>query len=747
MQILIISEKPSLGKTIADALLSETRAEKLHISGKLPGGESCVVTWARGHLLSLASPKEHNSNWEKWMMEPLPFLPASFKDVPISDPPNKKYPNSASSTQVLSHIVGLLGKLSPSGEVVNACDAGREGDLIFTKILKHANVKPAKISRLWIQSTLKEAILDAYKMRKPASSYAGLTMSAYTRDRADWLWGMNLTRMATLRLGERKQVLPVGRVQTPTLGMIVRREKLRKGFVPANYYTILAQFPSGIGELDMSFIWKREDKTSILGSGPDYAEDIKGFWDKDKCDKYALFTKELGEYSVKDTVKTEKQNPPLPFDLPSLQTDCNKSYSWTAANTLKFLQTLYDSGYVTYPRTDCKYLPEDMVDAIYRTGQDVVSGLKEFHGVLPVLKPGKLPACFNSSRVTDHYAIIPTGKFQGIERMKENDRNLYTLYLHICRRLLQALDTPATFQVTSRRWTAKKDSTVNFSQSARMPENLGWKRWAVKEDKRDEALPPLKNAVETPLSLSSVSHVTKCPPAYSEGALISAMESVGRNMNPELLQDLSESEAEKILKNKGIGTAATRHEVIEKLVHSGYIVREKRNVLPTDLGIMLINKLDNIDPLISAPEQTAIWEQQLVEMEQGKGSFKAFILALYQELKRIKGVFMEKIPAPTYSSGGGSLKDSDTICPISGQPMKIGEKFYISPAYPKIPLWKNLAGKAMTLYDWVRILEAYSNRQRFVMRGFNGKFGEYAASVSIDSDKGKVLIFPVKEMR
>lgn len=745
MQILIISEKPSLGKTIADALLHNAKPEKLHISGTLPGGESCVVTWARGHLLSLASPKEHNPNLEKWVMETLPFLPHTFKDVPLSEPPNKKYPGSVSAKQILYHIVGLMGKLDPRGEVINACDAGREGDLIFTKIWQYAKIKSAKSSRLWIQSTLKEAILDAYNTRKPCSDYAGLTMSAFTRDRADWLWGMNLTRMTTLRLGMRKQVLPVGRVQTPTLGMIVRREKVRKAFKPVNYYTALAQFPSGIGELDMSYLWKAPNRATLLGNPPDYAQDIKAFWDKDKCEKYASFAKGLDLYDVKDETHTEKQSPPMPFDLPSLQTECNKVYAWTAANTLKFLQSLYDQGYVTYPRTDCKYLPEDMVNKIYHTAQDVISGIKDFQGMVPVVLPKKLPSCFNSSRVTDHFAIIPTGKLQGIERLRESEQNLYLLYVHICRRLLQALDAPAQFLITARTWTAQKDKNVIFTQKSKVSQVQGWRRWLLREDKPEQILPDLKSRLESPINISTISHVTKCPPAYTEGALISAMESVGRNMNGDLLQDLSEEAAEKLLKNKGIGTAATRHEVIEKLVHSGYITREKRNLSPTELGIMLIDKLDGIDPLITAPEQTAIWEQRLSDMEQGKGSFKEFIISLFNELKRIKGVFETKLPTQNFARS--TLQDSDTLCPISGKPMKIGEKFYISPAYPNIPLWKTLSGKPMTLYDWVRILEAFENNQRFIMRGFSGKYGEYSASVSLDKDAGKVLVFPTKENR
>lgn len=745
MTTLIISEKPSLGKTIADALLSNKKADKLHIAGILPDGSKCIVTWARGHLLTLAEPKAHDPKLEKWEMSHLPFLPQKFIDTPIIEKKNPKYQNSATAQQVLEHIVKLLKQIPADCEVINGCDAGREGDLIFMKILKHAGVKPSVTSRLWIQSTLKEAILDAYNTRKPIKNYAGLTQSAYTRDRSDWLWGLNLTRMTTLRLGARRQVLPVGRVQTPTLAMIVKRERIRKSFVPANYYTLVAKFPSGLGDIDINSLWK-DNKEEMFGKGPDYAEDTKAWWDKGKCEAFAKYAKSLGNYNVTDSEKIETQRPPMPFDLPSLQTDCNKVFGWTAANTLKLLQHLYDQGYVTYPRTDCKYFPEDMIGNIYSTAQNVMSSISELSKQKPVLRPNKAPACFNSARVTDHFAIIPTGKVQGLENLSDSDPNLYKLFVHITKRMLQALDLPAEYKVTTRVWQALKDSNVKFIQTSKAAISLGWKRWLEKERQPDEPLLPRNSNLEAPQQVSIVSHVTKCPPAFSEGALISAMEAVGRNLDCDLLQDMTEAQAAKLLKNKGIGTAATRHEVIEKLLYSKYIVREKKNLVPTELGMNLINNLEGLDPLIVAPEQTAIWEQKLVEMENGNGIFQDFIRELYKELCRIREMFDKCIPQMEHTPKS-SLQESDTICPISGKPMLIGEKFYISPAFPRICLWKNLAGKVMTLYDWVRILEANSKRQRFVMHGFEGKYGSYAANVVLDTDQNKAVVLPVKEKR
>lgn len=735
-----------MGRTIADALLQNASPDKLHISGRLRDGSSCVVTWARGHLLTLAQPKEHNPNWEKWDLAQIPFLPKSFIDTPIKEVKSKKYANSATAQDVLKHICRLIQQLDKDGEVINACDAGREGDLIFTKILKYSGAQPAKVSRLWIQSTLKEAIQEAYDKRKPASAYAGLTQSAYTRDRSDWLWGMNLTRLTTLKLADKRQILPVGRVQTPTLGMIVHRELTRKNFVPVNYYTLVAQFPSGIGDLDMAYLMKQPNKETELGKSPDYAADTKAFWDKQKCEAYAKYLNNLGMYTIKDSEKEESQKPPMPFDLPSLQTDCNRAYGWTAANTLKYLQALYDQGYVTYPRTDCKYFPEDMAGKIYKISQDVISGVAEFHGAKPILKPIKAPSCFNSARVTDHFAIIPTGKMQGVDKLREGEKTLFTLYLHICRRLLQCLDAPAIYRVVTRTWTAKANKDITFTQSSKKLSSLGWKRWQKKEsDKEESELIAPKGTEEKPDLVSTVSHVTKAPPSYSEGAIIAAMESVGNNMNAELLNEMSEKDAEKLLKNKGIGTAATRHEVIEKLVSAKYVTREKKNLIPTELGYKLVEQLESIDPLLTAPEQTALWEQRLSEMEQGKGSFREFILALYNELVRIKKVFDEKIKS--IASHGTPLQESDTLCPVSGKPMLIHEKFYISPAFPKIPLWKTLGGKSMILYDWTRVLAAFNQKKRFIMHGFQGKFGEYSASIDLDTANNKVVVFPVRENR
>ena len=565
---LVIAEKPSVAQSIAVVL----NAKKRH-DGYLEGG-GYLVSWCFGHLAELADAAAYNADYAKWTMKDLPIVPTSYRFT-IREDKRKQF----------DILRGLLHREDVS-EVVNACDAGREGELIFRTVYCLAGCsKP--ILRLWISSMEDDAIHAGFKQLKSGRNYDGLHQSALCRAKADWLVGINATRYFSLTYG---RTLNIGRVMSPTLALLVQREADISAFVPEPFYTV---------QLDCGFI-AATDRMKDRKTADGIANACKG--------KTAIVK------SVERKEKAEKA--PALYDLTALQRDANRILGYTAQQTLDYLQALYEKKLCTYPRTDSRFLTEDMEDSI----SDLVSSAAAVCGVVSPATIHAKQVC-NNKKVTDHHAIVPTvsaGKTD-LMSLPLGEREVLKL---AAKGLLRAIseahryaETVITAECAGHSFTAKGKTVL-------VP---GWKSY---EQEQTEAASPLPDVAEhQPISVSDAAvktGKTTPPKHFTEDTLLSAMESAGKEDMPD--------DAER----KGIGTPATRSGIIEKLVSSGFVERKKSkkvvNLLPTSTGTALITVLPE---QLQSPQLTAEWEHRLKEIERGEivpDSFMDGITAMLGEL-------------------------------------------------------------------------------------------------------------------
>lgn len=582
MSVLIICEKPSVAKTVALALGAAEQKD-----GYL-SGDGLLVSWCIGHLISMADAGSYDERYKKWRYEDLPILPQAWKYAPT---PGKE--------KQLAVLKELLHR-SDVSEVVNGCDAGREGELIFRFVYEQAGcTKP--FSRLWISSMEDSAIREGFAGRRAGTEYDALYQSALCRARADWLVGINATRLFSVLY---HKTLNVGRVLSPTLNLLVERDGKITMFHKEKYHIV------------------------HIGCG---GVDAKSERISDATAADALKTACEASQAVCVSLKKEKKTalPPKLFDLTSLQREANRVYGFTAKQTLDYAQSLYEKRFLTYPRTDSNYLTEDMA----QTATDLAAALLP---VLPFMQGAELMPeigrVINSAKVSDHHAIIPTTAFagSGFDGLPESEKKLMSL---VCCKLLCAVAAPqeyetvtAVFDCGGKQFTAKGKTILM----------AGWKdidarfRAALKakpdeDGAEDAALPELSEGQIFEAATASVSeHYTTPPKPYTEDSLLSAMENAGKEDMPD--------DAER----KGIGTPATRSGIIEKLVSSGFVERRKSkkitNLLPTSTGTALITVLPE---QLQSPQLTAEWEHRLKEIERGEiapDSFMDGIAAMLHEL-------------------------------------------------------------------------------------------------------------------
>ena len=565
---LVIAEKPSVAQSIAVVL----NAKKRH-DGYLEGG-GYLVSWCFGHLAELADAAAYNADYAKWTMKDLPIVPTSYR-LTIREDKRKQF----------DILRGLLRREDVS-EVVNACDAGREGELIFRTVYCLAGCsKP--ILRLWISSMEDDAIHAGFKQLKSGRNYDGLHQSALCRAKADWLVGINATRYFSLTYG---RTLNIGRVMSPTLALLVQREADISAFVPEPFYTV---------QLDCGFI-AATDRMKDRKTADGIANACKG--------KTAIVK------SVERKEKAEKA--PALYDLTALQRDANRILGYTAQQTLDYLQSLYEKKLCTYPRTDSRFLTEDMEDSI----SGLVSSAAAVCGVVSPATIHAKQVC-NNKKVTDHHAIVPTvsaGKTD-LMSLPLGEREVLKL---AAKGLLRAIseahryaETVITVECAGHSFTAKGKTVLV----------LGWKSYEQEQTEAASTLPHI--AEHQPISVSDAAvktGKTTPPKHFTEDTLLSAMESAGKEDMPD--------DAER----KGIGTPATRSGIIEKLVSSGFVERKKSkkmvNLLPTSTGTALITVLPE---QLQSPQLTAEWEHRLKEIERGEivpDSFMDGITAMLGEL-------------------------------------------------------------------------------------------------------------------
>ncbi|ABI67831.1 DNA topoisomerase III [Syntrophomonas wolfei] len=572
MKSLVLAEKPSVAREIA-RVLQCSKKSKGYIEGP-----RYVVTWALGHLVTLAEPDDYDKRLKQWRIEDLPMLPEKMKLKVIKQ------------TSHQFQVVKELMKRNDIEELVIATDAGREGELVARWIMEMVRWrKPFK--RLWISSQTDNAIREGFARLQPGTQYNSLYAAAACRAEADWLIGLNVTRSLSCKFNAQ---LNAGRVQTPTLAMIVKREKEIKAFVPRDYWTIRADFGDYYGD------WRGKDGGRIF----DYARAEE------------ILSRIKGRMAAIKEVKTEARSeaPPLAYDLTELQREANRRLGWSAQKTLSILQELYEvHKLVTYPRTDSRYITDDIVPTLpLRLKSMGVGPYADLaHPLLQKpLKPGK--RLVDNSKVSDHHAIIPTEQPLQLKSLNEEERRLYDL---IARRFLAVLYPPYRYEQTTIITVVEGE---NFHSRGKVEIDRGWRAVQAvpsdKDEKDEEQLPEQtlarhkKGETLEVKSGKASKHKTKAPARYTEATLLTAMENCGK-----LVEDKKLRES---IKGSGLGTPATRAEIIEKLIRTSYIERQRKELVPTSKGIQL---MDLAPPDLRSPELTAQWEQRLAEIARGQG--------------------------------------------------------------------------------------------------------------------------------
>lgn len=578
---LVLTEKPSVGRDIAKVLNCNQKGNGCFI------GPRYIVTWALGHLVTLADPEVYSEKYKTWKMEDLPMLPSKMELVVIRE------------TSKQFGVVKNLLKSSDIDEIIIATDAGREGELVARWIIAKAGCrKPLK--RLWISSQTDRAIKEGFGNLKPGRDYENLYASAECRAKADWLVGLNVTRALTCKFNAQ---LSAGRVQTPTLALVVERENDIKKFVPKEYWTI--------NVLTNGFSLRWQDKNSGQSR----------IFDKNKADEIvARVTGQTGEVlEVKKEAK--KELPPLAYDLTELQRDANRKYGYSAKTTSSVMQRLYENyKLVTYPRTDSRYISADIVPTLPERLNSIAVG--PYAALARGILKNKIITTkrfVDNSKVTDHHAIIPTEQPANLARLGAEELKIYDL---IVKRFIAVLSPPFEYEQTTVKAAVKGET---FSAKGKIVKAKGWRSvyegigsWDEVDDdeEQEQSLPEVRKGDPLKvISVKSPAGKTKPPARYTEATLLSAMEHPGKLVeNRELREALDHS--------SGLGTPATRAEIIEKLFNSFYMERNGKEIFPTSKGMQLIGLVPSE---LKSPELTAKWEQQLAEISKGRAQSEKFI--------------------------------------------------------------------------------------------------------------------------
>jgi DNA topoisomerase III len=603
-KILIIAEKPSVAADLVKVLPGKFKKDKTHYEG-----DQYIVSYAIGHLVSICYPEEIDPEYQKWKMESLPILPETF---PLK---------GLSGTKTQLNALERLIRRQDVKEIINACDAGREGELIFKYIIKYVwNQSVAKKSfrRLWLQSMTQDAIKNGFSNLRENSEMLALEDTALCRSESDWLIGINATRALTGFNSRRGGffLTPCGRVQTPTLSLIVKRERVRRIFSPRPYCTLLATFQY----MDGSYSGKWIDPAFAKDqTNPDGKEDR--IWEPAQAD--AIIAKCTAKPAdVVESNKKSSQRSPQLFDLTSLQREANSRFGFSAKNTLGIAQALYEKHKaLTYPRTDSRHLPEDYLDTVKRSLETQTEW--EFGRFAKIALTQKYvhpdKRIFNNAKISDHHAIIPTAKLPG--SLSEPELKIYQM---VVQRFLAVFFPPALFFLTRRISTVESET---FLTEGKIMTDPGWKVIYGKEGNGDSdtVLNPIQTGGEVHCQeIEKEETETTPPPRYNEATLLSAMEN-----SDKLVED---EELAGAMKDRGLGTPATRAAIIEKLINEKYVVREGKELAPTGKAFELLALLEamKIDVLAS-PEMTGEWEYKLNQILRGEFTRTKFM----QEIREL----------------------------------------------------------------------------------------------------------------
>lgn len=612
-----IAEKPSVAKEIAQILGANSRKDGYF------EGNGYRVTWTFGHLCTLKEPDEYTPEWKKWNLSTLPMLPEKFDIKLIS--------NSGVAKQF--RIIKTL--VDECEEVINCGDAGIEGELIQRWVLRKAGCrKPVK--RLWISSLTEEAIKEGFTRLRDGSEYDLLYEAGNSRATGDWLLGMNATRLYTLKYADGKGVLSIGRVQTPTLALIVKRHHEIENFRPEKYWELKTTYREVL-------FTATDGRFSSLEEANQTLERIKG-----------------SDFTITSFTKKKGTEPPPPlFDLTSLQVECNKKFGFSADNTLKIVQNLYEKKFITYPRVDTRFLPSD----VYPKVPGILKGLKSYAKEVEPLLTGpvrKSKKVFDDSKVTDHHAIIPTGV--NPQNLAPNDGKVFDT---IARRFIAAFYPDCIVLNTT---VLGESEEVKFKATGKQILEDGWRALYPKQEKKEDEedsqiIPDFEKGESGPHIPQILEKETKPPKHYTEATLLRAMETAGKWSDDDEIRDA--------MKENGIGRPSTRAGIIETLFKRSYIRRDKKNIIATPTGIQLIDTIEN--ELLKSVELTGIWEGKLRRIERGEyhasqflEEMKSMVSSLVSDVKRETGKKIQlagkKKDAPESKKGkSGKSSNEDKI--------------------------------------------------------------------------------------
>jgi len=687
--MLIICEKPSVARDVAAALFGKPQKA----GDFLEGPDGSIVAFAVGHLLEQVDPDEYDPKFKKWKYDDLPIIPEDFR-------------YKARDTRSGTHLKALHKLMSRKDLeiLVNACDAGREGELIFKLILQTASATARKkpVKRAWFSSMTAKAIRDAFDNLRDDEQLRPLEEAARARSEADWLVGMNATRAATTRAGSVRKVLSLGRVQTPTLALIVNRDLAIQAFVPEDYWEVEAAFDTADGAR-YTGMWHEGSRTRL--GDAETAASIAA----------AVSGRPAEVLSVE--TKPQVEQAPLLYDLTTLQREANQRFGFSAQRTLSTAQALYDQHkLLTYPRTNSRFLSGDMIAQLRPTASAVGAAAPVYaDGARYVLGLDKLPLgrVVNDKKVTDHHAIIPTEGDHDLARLNADEKKIYDM---VARRFLAVFHPAARFERTvietrcedhlfrsrGRVMIEAGWRAVYGEEAAPPPKAEGEKAPAEgAEPEKEQNLPPLAEGQEvTCAAAESLAKRTKPPARYSEGTLLRAMETAGK-----LVED---DEAAEAMKDAGLGTPATRAATIERLIDAEYVERDGRQLRATEKGVGLITMLG--DHALTKPELTGRWEQRLVHIERGAETHDAFRRDVEDFTKDVVAWFADKeredlrverrvlAPCPTPGCEGQIVE----------YPKSYGCNSYKGKDEPGCgyTLWKTNNGKTLTLDEAMEHIHA-----------------------------------------
>ena len=597
--IVCIAEKPSVAKDIA-RILGATASHNGYMEGN-----GFQVTWTFGHLCTLKEPNDYTENWKHWSLSALPMIPPRFGIKLIDDDGIKRQ-------------FSVIERLMQAADcIVNCGDAGQEGELIQRWVMQKAQAK-CPVKRLWISSMTDEAIREGFNSLKDQSEYQPLYVAGLSRAIGDWLLGMNATRLYTLKYGQNRQVLSIGRVQTPTLALIVNRQKEIDSFVPEPYWVLSTIYRDTLFTATKGKFTTKEEGEQAFATIADKPFEVTGV-----------------------SKKNGNEAPPRLFDLTSLQVECNRKFSYSAETTLNLIQSLYERKLTTYPRVDTQFLSDD----IYPKCAGILTGMRGYEQYIQPLAGKKLPKSkrvFDTSKVTDHHAIIPTGV--PASALSDMERNVYDL---IARRFIAVFYPDCKFATTT---VLGKVEDVEFKVSGKEILEPGWRTIYAQQpshpnnpsttqpnnpqpssseddDKQDEerTLPTFVKGESGPHTPTLTEKWTTSPKYYTEATLLRAMETAGKFVDDETLRAA--------LKENGIGRPSSRAGIIETLFKRHYIRRERKNLIATATGIELIDIIH--EELLKSCELTGIWEKKLRDIEHKKYEAADFINELKQQVTEI----------------------------------------------------------------------------------------------------------------